>query len=382
MINPEKFPPKVLYIDDEKLVREALSTYLVRIGYEVIQAEDGEEGLRQFTAEHPSVVLVDLRMPGIGGLEVLEEVTRESPETPVIIISGAGMLHDAIEALRLGAYDFITKPLQDLAILGHALGKAIERSTLRRENREYREYLEKEVEKQTRALRRELRQKKTAEVNLKASMETLQTMTDGTILAFGRMAEKRDPYTAGHQRRVARSAFLIAREMGMADEVCRGIRVAGVLHDIGKIHIPAEILNKPGALNDIEMSLIRTHPASGYDVLKTVSFPWPVAKVVFQHHERCDGSGYPQGLKLDEIVQEARIIQVADTVEAMSSHRPYRPAVGLEKAVLEIGQGIGTKYYGEAAEACLSLIQENRFSFESDGKDEEQVEKGEEKWTF
>ena len=210
-------------------------------------------------------------------------------------------------------------------------------------------------------------------------METLQTMTDGTIFALGRMAEMRDPYIAGHQRRVARLSFHIAREMGMTDEVCRGIRVAGVLHDIGKIHIPAEILNKPGSLNDIEMSLIRTHPASGHDVLKTVSFPWPVAKVVLQHHERCDGSGYPKGLVLEEIVQEARIIQVADTVEAMSSHRPYRPAVGLEKAVSVIRQGIGTRYCGEAAEACLALVMENRFSFETD---DEQAEKGEGKWTY
>ena len=357
-------PIRVLYIDDEQLVREALSAYLDRVGFEVIQARDGEDGLRQFDLKQPSVVLVDLRMPGIDGLEVLEEVNKKSPEIPVIIISGVGMLHDAIEALRLGAYDFITKPIQDMAILDHTVRKAIERANLLRENREYRVYLEEEVKRQTKVLRRELKDRKTAEDNLKKSMETLENMTEGTILAFGRMAEMRDPYTAGHQRRVATLAYHIAGALGMPEDICRGIHVAGVLHDIGKIHIPSEILNKPGSLTDIEMSLIRTHPTGGYNVLRAISFPWPVADVVLQHHERCDGQGYPQGLTEDKIIPEACIIHVADTVEAMSSHRPYRPAVGLEEAMETIRKGRSNIYTQDVVEACLEVLLKEKFNFD------------------
>ena len=350
-------------MDDEQLVREALSAYLSRVGFEVIQAKDGAEGLALFSKYKPDVVIVDLRMPVMGGLEVLEHVSRSSPETPVIIISGAGMLHDAIEALRLGACDFITKPIQDMAILDHTIQKALERVSLIRENREYREYLEQEVDKQTTALRKELKERKTAQDDLAASMNSLRKMVDGTIHAFGRLSEGRDPYTAGHQRRVAKLAHQVARKLGIAEEECRGIHVAGLLHDIGKIHVPSEILNKPGSLTELEMGLIRTHPSGGYEILKTVAFPWPVAEVVLQHHERCDGSGYPEGRPDEEILSAARIIHVADTVEAMSSHRPYRPARGLEEAIAEIKQHRGGAYCSEVVDACLAVIQDTSFEF-------------------
>ncbi len=343
-------PLRILYIDDELLVRESLARYLERCGYEVIQAETGEAGVEIFQLQRPDAVLVDLRMPGMGGLEVLERVNRESPETPVVLISGAGMLQDAIEALRLGAWDFITKPIQDLALLDYTLKKVWERATLIRENREYREYLEEEVKRRTEGLRK--------------SVESLERMTEGTIDAFGRMAELRDPYTAGHQKRVAKLAYRIGGNLGMAEEDCKGIRVAGVLHDIGKIHIPAELLNKPGRLTDLEMNLVKTHPQGGYEVLKTVAFPWPVAEVVLQHHEHFDGTGYPEGLSGDSILLGARIIHVVDTVEAMSSHRPYRPALGMEAALVEVKANRGMLYCPECVDACLEAVREKEFDFD------------------
>jgi putative two-component system response regulator len=318
-----------------------------------------------FGNERPTVVLVDLRMPGMSGLQVLEEVKKSSPETPVVIISGAGMLQDAIEAIRLGAWDFITKPIQDLAILDHTMRKVTERANLIKENREYREFLEEEVKRRTEELSQELKERRIAQEDLKKSLETLEMMTEGTIDAFGRMAELRDPYTAGHQRRVAELARQIGKKMGLSEDVCRGIHVAGALHDIGKIHIPAEILSKPGRLTKIEMDLIKTHPNGGYEVLKTVSFPWPVAEVVLQHHEAFNGSGYPRGLRSQEILPQARIIHVADTVEAMSSYRPYRPALGIEAALKEISSGRGDKYHPDVVEACLAIISEKDFTFDA-----------------
>jgi putative nucleotidyltransferase with HDIG domain len=176
--------------------------------------------------------------------------------------------------------------------------------------------------------------------------------------------EARDPYTAGHQRRVADLARAIAEEMGLSKERIEGIRVAGGLHDIGKINIPAEILGKPGRINNMELGLIKMHPQVGYNILKGIEFPWPVAQIVLQHHERMDGSGYPQGLVGGDIVLEARILAVADVVEAMSSHRPYRPAHNIDKALEEISQNSGILYDPEVADVCLRLFTEKGFKLE------------------
>jgi putative two-component system response regulator len=354
----------VLYIDDERLVREALAGFLERVGFTVYQAENGREGLEKLVAHEPSVVLVDLKMPGLDGLQVLAEINAASPQTPVIIVSGAGMMADVIEALRLGAWDFLTKPVQDMAILEHTVTKALERARMMRERREHRLYLEREVKRQTRALRRELRERKTAQEALKASIGNLQEVMVGTIHAFGQLAELRDPYTAGHQRRVSRLACRMAEELGLPEEERRAIDVAAVLHDIGKIHIPAEILNKPGTLTEIEMSLIKTHPRVGHEVLKTVPFPWPVAEIVLQHHEKVDGTGYPDGLSRGGIRREAKIICVADVVEAMSSHRPYRPALGMDPALESITAGRGTKFDSDVVDSCLTIVREKGFWFE------------------
>jgi len=191
----------------------------------------------------------------------------------------------------------------------------------------------------------------------------LRQTLEGTIRAIALAVEARDPYTAGHQARVAELACAIAQEMGLDAERVEGIRWGGMIHDIGKIHLPAEVLSKPSKLTEIEYALIKEHSRVGYDILKAIEFPWPVADITYQHHERLDGSGYPQGLKDDDICMEARIVAVADVTEAMASHRPYRPGRGIDAALAEIKRGRGKQYDPQAVDACITLFKENKFSF-------------------
>jgi len=199
----------------------------------------------------------------------------------------------------------------------------------------------------------------------KRAEEALRTTLNGTIQAIGRTTETRDPYTAAHQRRVTQLACAIAKEMNLPQDQIDGIRVAGLMHDIGKMSIPAEILAKPSKLSEIEFDLIKAHPQVAYDILKSIDFPWPVAGIILQHHERLDGSGYPKGVKDGDILLEARILGIADVVEAMSSHRPYRPALGIDKALKEIEKNKGTLYDPTATAACLRLFSEGRFEFDT-----------------
>ena len=186
---------------------------------------------------------------------------------------------------------------------------------------------------------------------------------EDALRAISRTIEMRDPYTAGHQRRVADLALALARELGLSNDECHGIYLAAIVHDIGKINVPAEILVKPGRLNEMEYTLVKNHVTASYEILKDIKFPWPVADIVHQHHERLDGSGYPLGLKNGDILFGGRILAVADVVEAMSSHRPYRPGLGVEVALNEIEKGRGVLYDAAVADACLKLFREGRFQF-------------------
>lgn len=186
----------------------------------------------------------------------------------------------------------------------------------------------------------------------------LRQSLEQSIQTIASTVEARDPYTAGHQRRVAELATAIAREMKLPEEQVNGIHLAAIIHDLGKIHVPAEILSKPGRLNAIEFQLIQMHPQEGYNILKDVKFPWPIATIILQHHEKLDGSGYPQGLKGEQILLEAKIIAVADVVEAMSSHRPYRAGLGIEAALAEIETHRGVQYDSIVVDACTKSFRE------------------------
>lgn len=193
------------------------------------------------------------------------------------------------------------------------------------------------------------------------SIDRLRRSLGATINAMSATVEARDPYTAGHQRRVADLARAIATEMKLSRDQIDGIRLAGMIHDIGKISVPSEILTKPTRLTALEFELIKTHSEAGFNILKDIEFPWPIARIVLEHHERINGTGYPQGLKNDEILLESKIIAIADIVEAISSHRPYRPAFGIEPALEEVAKHSGILYDAAVAEACLKLFRENRY---------------------
>ncbi len=599
----------ILVVDDDPVLREGVAAYLEDSNFNVIQATNGREGLEQFTTLSPDLALLDLRMPVMDGIEALPLLVEARPDTPVIIVSGMGTLDDAIEALRLGAWDFITKPVHDLAFLEHSVKRALERAKLIEENKRYSEHLEEEVSIRTEELAnrnveleqsrqkiqqaardwddafnavqdplfihdehfrivnanhayfertglsrdealgrvywelfpkwdgplegcvesletkraskaseittdagevflsrsfvvlgddkhykhsvhilQDITERKWAQEALRSSEERyrlifeqggdsivlvdprngeildfneqtysnlgyskvefanlkvpdfevtesveevqrhfekiLQTGSDvfetkhrtkdgelrdvqvtarkitlggnpyiqaiftdfterkhaeeerrknierlhgvlvKTIQAIALTVEKRDPYTAGHQERVSDLASAIAIELGLNDEQVEGIRMGAMIHDIGKVYVPGEFLNRPGKLSTDEFSIIKTHAQVGYDIVRDIDFAWPVAEMILQHHERMDGSGYPNGITGDEIILEARIMAVADVVEAISSHRPYRPGLGMDVALGEITDNRTTLYDPDVVDACLRLFNEKGYVIE------------------
>jgi len=211
---------------------------------------------------------------------------------------------------------------------------------------------------------RDITERKHGEKELLQTSEKLRQALGSIINVVGATVELKDPYTAGHQKRVADLARSIATEMALSKDQIEGIRIAGIIHDIGKISVPAEILSRPGRLSENEFCLIKNHAQVGYEILKDIEFQWPIAQIVYQHHEKMDGSGYPQGLKGEDIILEARILAVADAVEAMASHRPYRPALGIDKALEEISQKKGILYDPDVVHVCVKLFSENKFKFE------------------
>ena len=209
---------------------------------------------------------------------------------------------------------------------------------------------------------RDITNRKQTEEELQRSLQSLRKSLDVIIKTISRTVESRDPYTAGHQRRVSDLARSIGEELGLTDDIVDGIRMSGAVHDVGKITVPTEILSKPGRLHTAEFELIKIHPILGFDILSTIDFPWPVAATVLQHHERNDGSGYPYGIKDSNIIIEAKIIGVADVVEAVATHRPYRASLGIEEALEEIEEYKDIKYDAEVVDACVHLFRNQGYN--------------------
>jgi HD-GYP domain-containing protein (c-di-GMP phosphodiesterase class II) len=209
----------------------------------------------------------------------------------------------------------------------------------------------------------DITERKAAEREALEATARLRRAVDGTVLAMGQVVETREPYTAGHERRVSELATAIAVEMGITGEQLTGVRLGGLIHDVGKIAVPAEILAKPGRLTEVEFSLIKQHAQAGYDILAAIDFGWPAAEMALQHHERLDGSGYPRALRAADILLEAKILAVADVVEAMSSHRPYRATLGMPAALAEIREHAGLKFDAGVVAACVRVVEEHGFLF-------------------
>ncbi len=327
----------ILVVDDEKFIRDSMQRAIKNAGYTCTTAGNTQEALQILEEQNIDVVITDIAMPGASGIQLLEMV-KEKHNANVIVMTGfpEGLKYE--EIIEKGASDFIYKPVTTKELLVRLKRVVRERAVLTERNK--------------------------AENELKKSIERYRRILDETVNALGSTLEKRDLYTAGHQQRVAKLACKIAEEMGFTASQIEGIRIAGLLHDIGKISMPADILNKPSGLSKNEFNLIMEHPQIGYEILKGIEFEQPVAQIVYQHHEKLNTSGYPKGLSAESILIEAKILTIADVVEAMSSHRPYRPAIGIEKALNEITHNRGILYDHGIVDTCCRLFYENGFTFD------------------
>lgn len=345
-------PPIILTIDDEKNIRDSFRYFLEDNGYHVLEAANGRIGLEIFQREHPDLVMVDLKMPEVDGLEVLATITSIAPDTPIIIISGTGVLGDVVSALHLGAWDYLLKPVHDLDILLHAVKKALERAHLLKENRAYREHLEEMVQLRTQ--------------QLEAANSELQKTRMEIIRRLGKAAEYKDNETGRHVIRVALYSALLAQELGLDAKTVDMIRQCSPMHDLGKIGIPDYILLKPGILDEEEweimfrhcqigstmlgplpqedLILYQHHTSIGEDILGGSSSQLleTAARIAGYHHEHWDGTGYPHRLKGEEIPIEARIVAVADVYDALSSKRAYKEPFSETKCLQILQELSGT----------------------------------------
>ena len=319
-----------LVVDDSADDAELLLRELRRGGYDVdSRVAATRAAVAAALCRSWDVVIVDHSLPGFSGLEALRVVREADSEVPVLFVSGSVGEEAAVAAMRAGAQDFIVK--DNLARFVPAVERELREAAVRRQARR-------------------------ADDTLQSTIDLLERTVQGAIQTLAYLAETRDPYTAGHQRRVTELAEAVAGTMGVNGERRHLILAAGTLHDIGKTAVPTEILTKPGRLTAAEFELTRDHPRTGFEILAGIDFPWPVADVVLQHHERIDGSGYPGGLTGSDIRLEARILAVADVVEAMSSDRPYRPALGLGQALDEVAVNRGTLYDADVSDACRDIF--------------------------
>jgi putative two-component system response regulator len=347
---------RILICDDDPQDRKLIRTYLQMIvGRDVITLEAGEtaEIQRAIDAGEVDIILMDLHMPDKSGAEWLKEIV-EQQLAPVVVLTGYGSEDIAVQSIQQGAVGYLPKRRLSAEILADTIDDAIEKwrgLMLSRGNFDQLERLAN-VDSVTGEL---IRQK---------FLKTLcKTIGYETMEALATIVEFRDPYTANHQQRVTKLACAIANVMNLSEDEITGLYLAGLIHDIGKVSVPAEILCNPNGLTVDEFNIIRMHPTVGYEILKGLDLPWPIAQIIYQHHERIDGSGYPLGLSGKDILLEARILAVADVVEAMSSHRPYRASLGLDLALNEIIKHKGQLYEPAVVDACLKVFRDLEFDF-------------------
>lgn len=328
------------FAPDIELEVRALRAAGIRFEYRSADTRERfEQELGQFA---PDLILADYTLPSFDGQAALRIARERYADIPFIFVAGTIGEERAIELMKNGATDYVLK---------NRLSRLI--PSVQRAVREH----------------RDLEEKRLAEENLRVSLAKLQKAMEGVVQIISLVIELRDPYTSGHQKRVANLARSIAEEMRLQPDRVEAIFFAGSIHDLGKIHVPAEILNKPAPVSEIEFSLFKMHPQIGYDLLKLLDFPWPIAPIVYQHHERFNGSGYPGGLANDAILPEARILAVADVIESMTSHRPYRAAIDVNSALEHLSMNRGILYDPASVDACVTLFREKGFRFQYDTDD-------------
>ncbi|GAB6280834.1 MAG: hypothetical protein STSR0007_09380 [Thermovirga sp.] len=344
----------ILSIDDKRdnlLTLEALLGDLLPEA-KVTSIQSGKGGIDEAVRLKPDVILLDLRMPGMDGYEVTRNLRnmKETRSIPIIALTALDTsIENKVKALDAGVDAFLVKPVDETELMAQlkAMFRLRESEALLQKERDM---LEEKVRERTR--------------ELEESSDALERALEETIYVLAKTVESKDPYTSGHQKRVAELGLRIAARLGLDEFLQKSVYMSGMIHDIGKIQVPSEILSKPGKISKAEYDIIREHPAIGNRILKPVHFPWPVADIIWQHHERVDGSGYPRGLAGADIMLEARILAVADVVEAMSSHRPYRPSLGAEAGLKEIEAGAGSVYDPEVSAACIDVFRKEGFVFQ------------------
>jgi putative two-component system response regulator len=326
----------ILVVDDDEGICNLLHAGIQMAGYRCYTTQSPASAISLLDENPVDVVVADIKMPEMSGIE-LAHIIKARYKADVIIMTGFVEDFNYEDIVRQGASDFLQKPVriaEFIARLKRVINERRSRSDLSQ-----------------------------ALTDVKLNLDKLRRAMEGIVEAISVTVEMRDPYTSGHQKRVAELACAIARDMQLSDDEIYGLHMASVIHDLGKITVPAEILSKPGQLSGLEYELIKSHVQAGYDILKQIDFPWPLADIILQHHERMNGSGYPNGLKQEEILMPARILSVADVFETIASHRPYRPSLGLQRAMDEILENRGTLYDSQVADVCLALMEEGRFEF-------------------
>ncbi|QJB57182.1 HD domain-containing phosphohydrolase [Pseudodesulfovibrio sp. zrk46] len=328
MMNKDYSRHKVLMVDDEANLLDS-HRRLLRNVFDVHTALGGEAALEKLEKEGPFVVAVtDIKMPTMSGIELLGKIKELYPSTIRMVLTGYADLEMAISVVNRGdIFRFLTKPcaIEDLT---NAIIAGIDQFKMTQASQEL------------------------------AIMRRLNDGLEGTLQAFTRLVEFRDPYTAGHMERTSKLAVLIAERINLPEEKIHGLELAARVHDIGKIAVPAGILNKPGTLNDAEFALIKAHPLVGADIFQTLDTEWPISRIIVEHHERLDGSGYPNGITKESILIESKILSVADVIDAIMTHRPYRKILGANEAIRFLNEMKGSCFDVQCAESGISILQE------------------------
>ena len=331
---------KVLIVDDEPIIRDILSKVVSSEGYSWGIASNGQEAIDRLLSSDYQIVLTDVRMPTVDGLQLLKHVGSNHPTIAVIMITAMNDARSAVDAMSMGAYDYVTKPF-NIFELRSKIGRAAERRKLILENKEYQSFLEERVHQQT--------------ADIKEALERIEIAYSHTLEALISALDAREHETLRHSKRVSEYTLLVARSLGIPRTELVDIARGSLLHDIGKIGISDNILLKPAKLTEDEWTEIRKHPEIGHSIINKIDFLAGAAEMVLQHHERFDGTGYPQKLKGDQILFPARIFALVDTFDAMTSDRPYRKALTYQDARKEISHCCGTQFDPEIVKCFLDI---------------------------